>query len=111
MGQLTVNRGQASEQALHKNLQFQGRGQCPAILRLSDCFHPPPGPRGPAGLPHADRQTLSQARWWFQSPQGRKEASVMMYVCGVGSALVPPILPTALQPEDLGGHAPNLLLV
>lgn len=25
-----------SEQALRKNLQFQGRGQCPAILRLSD---------------------------------------------------------------------------
>lgn len=35
----------------------------------------------------------------------------MTYVCGVESALMPPVLPTALQPEDLGGHAPNLLLV
>lgn len=35
----------------------------------------------------------------------------MTHVCGVGSALLTPILPTAQQPKDLGGHAPNLLLV
>lgn len=35
----------------------------------------------------------------------------MTYVCEVGSALTPPILPTALQPKDLGGHVPRLLLV
>lgn len=55
------------------------------------CFCPPPGTCGPAGLPQPDK-SLSLARWCFQNPQGRKEATAMTRVWG--GVLSSPILPT-----------------
>ena len=44
--------------------------------------------------------------WWFQSRQGRKEATAMTGVWLGRGALTPPALPTALQPRDLGDVLP-----